>query len=358
MTIPQDIIRSDVLAMTSYPVPNATGLIKLDAMENPYTLPKPLAEQLGARLAQLALNRYPLPRPSALIDRLKCAMQVPDNCDVLLGNGSDELISLIATACAKPGTGAKILAPVPGFVMYSMSAKLAHLEFIGVPLNIDFTLDVSAMLEAVAAHQPAIIYLAYPNNPTGTLFDDTDLERIVRAANRSLVVIDEAYQLFAQRSWISRVSEFDNVVVMRTVSKLGLAGIRLGYLIGLPAWISEFNKVRPPYNTNVLTQATVDFMLDHLEVFDAQAAKLRAERARLTDAISKLPGAHVFPSSGNFLLVRVLNAATVFDELLGAWILIKNVSRMHPLLAECIRITVSTPYENAQLLAALKNVLV
>ncbi|MCG1041920.1 histidinol-phosphate transaminase [Mycetohabitans sp. B8] len=356
MTIPQDIIRADVLAMTSYPVPDAAGLIKLDAMENPYALPRPLADRLGERLAQVALNRYPMPRPGALLDKLKRAAQVPAGCDMLLGNGSDELISLIATACAKPG--AKILAPVPGFVMYSVSAKLAHLEFVGVPLNADLTLDVGAMLEAVAAHQPAVIYLAYPNNPTGTLFDDADLERVVRAADRSLVVIDEAYQPFALRSWMSRVDEFDNVVVMRTVSKLGLAGIRLGYLVGLPAWINELDKVRPPYNTNVLTQATVDFMLDHLEVLDAQAAELRAERARLAEAIGVLPGVHVFPSAGNFLLVRVPDAAAVFDALLGARILIKNVSKMHPLLAECVRITVSTPDENAQLLAALKNVLV
>jgi histidinol-phosphate aminotransferase len=356
MTIPQDIIRPDVLAMTSYPVPDAAGLIKLDAMENPYALPRPLAHRLGERLAQVALNRYPMPRPGALLDKLKCAMQVPADCDVLLGNGSDELISLIATACAKPG--AKILAPVPGFVMYAMSAKLAQLQFVGVPLNADLTLDVGAMLEAVAAHQPAVIYLAYPNNPTGTLFDDTDLERVVRAADRSLVVIDEAYQPFAQRSWMSRAGEFDNVVVMRTVSKLGLAGIRLGYLVGLPGWINELDKVRPPYNTNALTQATVDFMLDHLEVLDAQAAELRAERARLAEAIGALPGVHVFPSAGNFLLVRVPDAAAVFDALLGARILIKNVSKMHPLLAECVRITVSTPDENAQLLAALSNALV
>ncbi|KAG0163797.1 hypothetical protein DFQ28_005574 [Apophysomyces sp. BC1034] len=355
MTTPQDIIRADVLAMTSYPVPDAAGFIKLDAMENPYALREPLAARLGERLAQVALNRYPMPWPGALLDKLKRAMQVPAECDVLFGNGSDELISIIAVACSKPG--AKIVAPMPGFVMYQMSAKLSHLQFVGVLLNADLTLDASAMLAAVAEHQPAVIYLAYPNNPTGTLFDDADIERIVRAANRSLVVIDEAYQPFAQRSWMSRLGEFDNVVLMRTVSKLGLAGIRLGYLVGSPAWINELDKVRPPYNISVLTQATLDFMLDHLDVLDAQAAELRAERARLARAISALPGAHVFPSAGNFLLVRVPDAAAVFDALLSARILIKNVSKMHPLLADCVRITVSTPDENMQLLAALKNAL-
>ncbi|CAG7603318.1 histidinol-phosphate transaminase [Candidatus Vallotia tarda] len=355
MTMPWDVIRTDILAITSYPVPHAEGFIKLDAMENPYALPLPLSDQLGERIAQVALNRYPLPRPRQLLDKLKCVMHIPDDCDVLLGNGSDELINLIATACAKPG--AKILAPVPGFVMYSMSAKLAHIEFVGVPLNVDLTLDVGAMLRAIAVYQPAVIYLSYPNNPTGTLFCDSDIERIVRAANRSLIVIDEAYQLFAQRTWISRVSEFDNVVVMRTVSKIGLAGIRLGYLVGLPVWISEFDKVRPPYNINVLTQATVDFMLDHLDVLEMQAAETRAQRARLALEIKALPNFHVFPSSANFLLVRVVDATEVFNALLRAWILIKNVSKMHPLLVECLRITVGTSDENTQLIATLKNTL-
>ncbi|MDR6472318.1 histidinol-phosphate aminotransferase [Paraburkholderia graminis] len=355
MTTPQDIIRHDVLAMTSYPVPDATGYIKLDAMENPFSLPPTLAAHLGEHLAGVALNRYPAPRPEALIEKIKRTMGVPAGCDVLLGNGSDEIISMLSIACAKPG--AKVLAPVPGFVMYQMSAKLANLEFVGVPLNSDFTLDTEAMLAAIAEHQPAVVYLAYPNNPTGTLFNDADMERIIAAATKSLVVIDEAYQPFAQRSWLPRADAFDNVVVMRTVSKLGLAGIRLGYLVGKPAWLNELDKVRPPYNTNVLTQAAADFLLDHVDVLDSQAAKLRDERTKLADAVAQLPGAEVFPSAGNFLLVRVPDASILLETLLTSRVLVKNVSKMHPLLANCVRLTVGSPDENAQLLAALKLVL-
>ncbi len=355
MTTPQDIIRRDVLAMTSYPVPDASGFVKLDAMENPFSLPAPLAARLGERLASVALNRYPAPRPEALLEKIKRVMNVPTSCEVLLGNGSDEIISMVSMACAKPG--AKVLAPVPGFVMYQLSAKLANMEFVGVPLNADLTLDAEAMLAAIAEHEPAIIYLAYPNNPTGTLYDGADMERIIAAASKSLVVIDEAYQPFAQQSWLPRADAFDNVVVMRTVSKLGLAGIRLGYLVGRPAWLNEFDKVRPPYNVNVLTQATADFLLDHLDVLDAQAAQLRDERTKLAHAVSALPGAEVFPSAGNFLLVRVPDASVTFETLLTARVLIKNVSKMHPLLANCVRLTVGSPEENAQLLAALKLVL-
>jgi histidinol-phosphate aminotransferase len=347
MTTPQDIIRRDVLAMTSYPVPDATGFIKLDAMENPFPLPLELAAHLGEHLAGVALNRYPAPRPDALIEKIKRVMGVPTGCEVLLGNGSDEIISLVSIACAKPG--AKVLAPVPGFVMYQMSAKLANLEFVGVPLNADFTLDTEAMLAAIAEHEPAIIYLAYPNNPTGTLFDNADMERIIAAANKSLVVIDEAYQPFAQQSWLPRADAFDNVVVMRTVSLLGLAG--------KPAWLTQFDKVRPPYNTNVLTQAAADFLLDHVDVLDAQAAQLREERTKLAQAVAALPGTEVFPSAGNFLLVRVPDASVLFETLLTARVLIKNVSKMHPLLANCVRLTVGSPEENAQLLAGLKLVL-
>lgn len=345
------IVRPDVLAMKRYPVADATGLVKLDAMENPFTLPPDLAARLGERLASVALNRYPAPRPAAMLDKLRTRMGVPAACDILLGNGSDELISILSVALARPG--ASVLAPAPGFVMYEISARLAHLDFIGVPLRPDFSLDIDAMLAAIETHTPSLIYLAYPNNPTGNLFDAAAIERVIDAARGALVVIDEAYQPFAQQSWMPRVVEFDNVVVMRTVSKLGLAGIRLGYLAGPPDWIEELDKVRPPYNVNVLTQATIDFMLDHLDVLDAQAALLRDERERLIVELTRLLSVQVFPSAANFVLVRVPDAALVFETMLSQRVLVKNVSKMHPQLTNCLRLTVGTPDENAQMLAAM-----
>ena len=348
------IIRDDVRAMGAYHVPDSHGLVKLDAMENPYRLPAELREQLAARLGEVALNRYPVPSSEALRAKLKTVMQVPAGMDVLLGNGSDEIISMLALAAAKPG--AKVMAPVPGFVMYAMSAQFAGLQFVGVPLRADFTLDRAAMLAAMAEHQPAIIYLAYPNNPTGNLFDADDMEAIVRAAQgeacNSLVVVDEAYQPFAQHSWMPRLVEFGNLLVMRTVSKLGLAGIRLGYLAGAPEWLAQLDKVRPPYNVNVLTEAAALFALEHVAVLDEQAAQLRAERARVADGMAAQPGVTVFPSAANFVLARVPDAAQTFDRLLARKVLIKNVSKMHPLLANCLRVTVSTPEENAQFLEA------
>jgi len=240
--------------------------------------------------------------------------------------------------------------------MYAVSAGFAGLEFVGVPLRPDFSLDRDAMLAAIAEHQPAVTYLAYPNNPTGTLFDAAAMEDIIRAVgNSGIVVVDEAYQPFASDSFMGRLPEFDNLVVMRTVSKLGLAGIRLGYMAANAALLQEFDKVRPPYNINVLTQAAAEFLLDHRAELDGQATALRSAREQLRQAVSGVAGVEVFPSEANFLLLRMPNADKVFAGLLQRKVLVKNVGKMHPLLQNCLRVTVSTPQENALFLAALKE---
>lgn len=364
MSLIENIVRPEIRALSAYHVPDSAGLVKLDAMENPYTLPEALRTQLGQRLADVALNRYPVPSYAALKAAICARLGVPKGHDVVLGNGSDELIAMLSTLCAKPG--AKVLAPMPGFVMYAMSARFAGMEFVGVPLKADLTLDVDAMLAAITEYKPAITYLAYPNNPTGTLFEAAQMEAIIRAVgDTGIVVIDEAYQPFAQVSFMDRLPEFANVLVMRTVSKLGLAGIRLGYMSGNAALLNECDKVRPPYNINVLTQACAEFVLEHLDVLDKQAAALREERSKLAAALSALPGVQVYPSAANFLLLRLLpggNAGSktsdaIFANLLERKVLVKNVGKMHALLENCLRVNVSTPEENAQFLAALRAVL-
>ncbi|MES2069145.1 MAG: histidinol-phosphate transaminase [Pseudomonadota bacterium] len=352
MSLIENIIRPEIRSLSAYHVPDSSGYVKLDAMENPYTLSDELRQQLAQRLSEVAMNRYPVPSYTALKQAISDKLGVPAGFGVVLGNGSDELISMISVACAKPG--AKVLAPVPGFVMYAMSARFAGLEFVGVPLAADLGLDKAAMLAAIALHRPAVVYLAYPNNPTGNLFDEEAMLEIIAAVGDSgIVVVDEAYQPFAQASFMPRLPEFANLVVMRTVSKLGLAGIRLGYMSGSAALMAEFEKVRPPYNINVLTQAAAEFVLQHAQVLDAQAAQLREQRSKLSAALAALPGVTVFPSAANFLLIRVPDAEQAFVKLLEHKILVKNVGKMHSLLENCLRITVSTPEENASLLDAL-----
>lgn len=352
MSLPETIIRPDVLALSAYHVPDASGFVKLDAMENPYTLPPQLAQELGQRLAHVALNRYPTPSYVGLKEKIRAGMGVPAGYDVLLGNGSDELISMMSVACAKPG--AKVLAPLPGFVMYGMSARFAGMEFIGVPLKADFSLDLPAMLAAIEQHKPAITWLAYPNNPTGNLFAESDMLQILQAVGESgVVVVDEAYQPFAQASFMERLPQHANLVVMRTVSKLGLAGIRLGYMSASAELLREFDKVRPPYNINVLTEATAEFVLDHAAELEHQAESLRSQRGVLAAELARLAGVTVYPSAANFLLLRVADADQVFARLLEKRVLVKNVGKMHPLLTNCLRVTVSTPQENQLFLDAL-----
>lgn len=355
-------IRQDVQSMHAYAIQDSVGMVKLDAMENPYALPHALQVELGQRLGALALNRYPDGRVNDLRAALASYAGMPKDFDIMLGNGSDELISLLAMACDVPpseashGKPSSILAPVPGFVMYAMSAQLQGLAFHGVPLTADFELDEAAMLAAIETHEPSIVYLAYPNNPTANLWDDAVIERIIEAqgAQGGLVVMDEAYQPFASKSYIDRITRHHHVLLMRTLSKFGLAGVRLGYMMGPKALIAEIDKVRPPYNISVLNCECALFAIEHADVFAVQAAELRIQRGLLLNALCQWPGVHAFKSEANMILVRVPDAARTFAGLRERKVLVKNVSKMHPLLGNCLRLTVGTADENSQMLAALK----
>jgi histidinol-phosphate aminotransferase len=350
------VIRDDVRAISAYAVPDARGLVKLDAMENPFPLPAEVARELGEHLAQVALNRYPPAEPAAFKDRLARAIGLPAGMTLLLGNGSDELIHLTIQACARPG--ATVMSPWPSFEMYDLSSRFNGCRFVGVPLAADFSLPRERLLAAVAEHRPAVTFVSWPNNPTGNLFDRGTVEALLDAAP-GLVVLDEAYLPFAQDTWLPQLAERGNLLVLRTFSKLGLAGIRLGYLCGDPAWLGEVNKLRPPYNVNVLTLATAGFMLDRRALLDGQAALLRAERARLLERLRAVPGVTAFDSAANFVLFRLgggtAAADRVFAALKSRGILIKNRAHAHPLLAGCLRVTVGLPAENDAFVAALTS---
>jgi histidinol-phosphate aminotransferase len=346
---PQELIRPEILALKAYHVFDAEGMVKLDAMENPYPLPEPLRKELGRTLAQVDLNRYPEPTGRKLRELLAKKMGVPAGMELLLGNGSDDLIQMITMALAKPG--AVMMYPGPTFVMYAMNATFFGLRAVSAGLREDFSLDLQAFLGAMHEHKPALVYIAYPNNPTGVLYPEADILAILRAAP-GLVVLDEAYHVFAQKTFMPRLAEFPNLLVLRTVSKLGLAGIRLGYLAGRPEWIRELNKVRQAYNVNVLTQAAAIFLLERLDVLEGQAARIRNDRATLAGDLSRLNGVTVYPSAANFFLVRVPDAERTFEALRRQGVLVRN---LHPGLRNCLRVTVGTPDENRILLSALRE---
>ena len=348
------VVRQDVRSMHAYAIQQSEGLVKLDAMENPFRLPPALQDELGRRLGKVAINRYPARCVADVIAALSCYVELPQGCRIMLGNGSDELIALLALACDVPG--ASILAPLPGFVMYEMSARLQGLRFVGVPLTPTFGIDRDATIAAIEEHRPALTYLAYPNNPTANLFDERAVEDVVAAvgAQDGLVVFDEAYQPFSSRSWMPRVGSLAHVLVLRTLSKFGLAGVRMGYLAGPAALIDEIDKVRPPYNIGALNAEATLFALEHADEFARQAKVLRDERERLQRELAALPGVTPFPSEANMILVRVPDAAAAFAGMKARGVLVKNVEPLHPLLAGCLRVTVGTPEENAKMIAALR----
>jgi len=360
----KDLIRKEIQGINAYHVPDPGDMIKLDAMENPYHMPEALKDEWLVLIKQAEINRYPDPSAAKLSAVLNSYMGVShkttsDNSNKItsiLGNGSDELIQIMAMAVAQ--SGRRILAPEPGFVMYNMIATFTGLDYIGVPLQEDFSLDMPAMLDAIKTCQPVLIFLAYPNNPTGNLFSEDEIVEILNAAE-GLVVVDEAYHPFACTSFMPRLGEFENLLVMRTVSKMGLAGLRLGLLAGPEKWISEFDKIRLPYNINILTQITAEFAIKHADIFEEQAKEIRDQRDWLFNELTSFSQFKVFPSRANFILLRVLDgdASAIFESLKQHGILIKNSHAAGGVLTQCLRITVGKPEENKALISALNKLL-
>src|SRR5439155_12017683 len=223
----------------------ARGMVKLDAMENPYPLPPALRRELAEALSRVDLNRYPEPTGRRVRELLARRMNLPAGMELLLGNGSDDLLQIITLAVARPGT--TMMYPAPSFVMYGMNAALCGMKAVAAPLREDFSFDADAFLARMKSERPALVFIAYPNNPTGVLYPEEDVLRVIRAAE-GLVVLDEAYHVFAGRTFIQPPGEHPNLVLLPTLSKLGLPAIRLGYLARRPPWIEQFNKLRQPYN--------------------------------------------------------------------------------------------------------------
>jgi histidinol-phosphate aminotransferase len=351
---PESVLRPEVLSWKAYHVPDSAGMLKLDAMENPFSMDPSVRKVLAEVLGNAPINRYPDAGAGALRSLMKRTLEIPESADILLGNGSDELIQILCQAVARPG--AVVLGVEPSFVMYRVSAAIAGTRYVGVPLRPDFAIDEGALFEAIETHRPALIFLAYPNNPTGNLFDDDLIRRVIERA-AGLVVVDEAYHAFAGRTWMPEVCAWPNLLVMRTLSKLGLAGLRLGYLVGKSEWISELDKVRLPYNINVLTQLAARVSLENLGVLLDQASRIVQQRSVLLGELARIRDVRVFPSEANFVTFRIPDAAGVFEKLRQNRILIKCLHGAHPLLADCLRVTVGSAEDNAVFLDTLRRIM-
>jgi len=358
----ENLVRPEIRALSAYPVGDASGMVKLDAMENPYQWSEELKQAWAEKLQHANINRYPHPQAPKVKAGLRKAMNVPEQFDCLLGNGSDEIIQLLAMLVAplNPEKKATIMAPDPGFVMYKMIATFCGLDYIGVPLTPEFELDMPAMLKCITEQQPELIFLAQPNNPTANLYCESQLRELIQASE-GLVIMDEAYLPFSSRNHLHFLEEFDNVLVMRTLSKVGLAGLRLGMIFGRSEWLNELDKIRMPYNINVLTQISAEFALEHYDILLSQCELIKQQRTRMHNALTEL-GFKCYKSEANFILARADmpfegQAKEIFEQLKQHNVLIKCLAGGHPLLENCLRFTIGTENENGLLLEALKDIL-
>lgn len=347
------LIKEEVLAQKAYSVENTACPVKLDANENPLAIPESLRGPFAARLASVLLNRYPEAGSPALAARFAKTFGVGID-QVMIGNGSDELIQILCSAVARPGAEAMI--PTPTFAMYRISAQNAGLKVTAVPLDGAFDLDLASMREAVAAHPPALTFLAWPNNPTGNCFSRERIEAMLREWP-GIVVVDEAYFHFSGQTFMPLLGRHENLVILRTLSKVGFAAMRIGLLIGPPALIHELDKVRLPYNLNAMSQEAAGFYLDHEETFLKQAEQIRRWRDELFAAIKSIPGVDPRPTDANFIFFHCdFDTDRVYSALMERGILIKNFNAPGT-MKNFMRVTVGTCEENYRFIEVLKDVI-
>jgi histidinol-phosphate aminotransferase len=344
----------EVLRQTvAYHVPVPPRVIaKLDANELPYALPAELRAELGRVLAEVAIERYPDPTARRLRAVLAGQLGVAGD-QLVFGNGSDELIALLCAAFAAPrgARPAAVLYPVPTFVYYKFAAIMRGVEAIEVPLTEAFELDEAAMIRAIEEHHPGVVFLALPNNPTGTLWRIGFAAELAARFPDVAIVSDEAYLAYSGATSLPVLADHPNLVVMRTLSKLGMAGLRVGFTISSPAIAGVLEKLRPPYNISALDQRAAEFLLEHATAWcAARAAEVVVERSRLAAALAAR-GLEVFASAANLVLVRTTGATALWQRLADAGVTVRLFDAGR--LAGCLRITVGTPAENDALLAAL-----
>ena len=350
MTFIEQWLRSDIKNIDAYHVPVSKDMIKLDAMESPFGVPEDLKVEFLKCIDQSEVNRYPEADPSPLKATLRSLMDIPDEFGILLGNGSDELIQLLALACSKDDL---IMSFEPSFVMYELVSKYVNLEYFGVQLDSNFDINLSDALLIIEREKPKIIFIAYPNNPTGNCFDYDAIIEIIKSTN-SMVILDEAYYAYSDKSFLSEISNFPNLLVLRTISKIGFAGLRLGLLIGDQETIAQLNKLRLPYNINALTQTSANFLLQDKQRIINNAQIIIEERRRLAHELSLFSKFKVYPSQTNFILVHSKDAHSLHTALKENGILIKGFPKGSK-LSDFIRISVSEPFENNILIDAIRN---
>lgn len=343
-------LRTDIQNIQAYKVADAKNMIKMDAMESPFLVHKEMINDYIDGILSVDINRYPDSSATKLQQNLKELMGIPANLDLLLGNGSDELIQLLALACNK---GQTIVSFEPSFVMYKMIAKFTCLKYQSIDLDEQFEIDINKTLDTIKKIKPKIIFIAYPNNPTGNSFNREYIKEIASYKD-ALIVIDEAYYAYSNNSFLKEIENFENMVLIRTISKIGFAGLRLGLLIGNTETIKHLNKIRLPYNINSITQASANILLKRKDIIEKNAQTIIKQRKFLFAKLNAIKNLKAYPSDANFLLIKTPDAQMLFEFLKENGLLIKNFNNIEK-LKNYLRITVSNKENNDKLLQYIEK---
>ena len=347
------LIKKEVREQEGYRADIMSYRAKMDANESPFSLSPLLRKKLFEEIKKVSLNRYPEPGAPLIRKRFAEHYGVADNM-IMIGNGSDELIQILCAALVN--SSSVVMVPVPTFVMYKIIASTSGHRVAEVPLGAAFDLDLPAMLNRIAKDAPVLTFLSYPNSPTSNCFSEKSVAAIVEAS-KGIVVVDEAYGSFAGKTLLPLLNKYDNLVILKTLSKVGLAAIRIGFLIGSPTLIRELDKVRLPYNINTLSQVAAGFYLDHIDTFLGQTRDILAGREELLRALGKIKGVHTYPSDANFIFFSCdFDTDNIYSALAQEGILIKNLNSPG-VLKNCMRVTVGNREENQEFLKVLKKIL-
>lgn len=343
-------LRQDIKNIQAYKVANSANMTKMDAMESPFAIHKEVITEYVDAIKEAEINRYPEALANNLKKTLRELMNIPDKLDLLLGNGSDEIIQILTLACNKDEN---IISFEPSFVMYKMLAKVAGLRYQPIELDKEFEINITKTLEIIKKTKPKIIFIAYPNNPTGNDFNKNYIRQIASSTN-ALIVIDEAYYAYCENSFLEELENFENMILIRTISKIGFAGLRLGLLIGAKETIKQFNKLRLPYNISTINQAGANILLKRKDIIEKNAQIIIKQREYMKEQLSLIKEIKVYRSSANFLLIETTKAQELFEFLKENLILIKNFSNTKNML-NYLRITISIEEDNNKLLKYIKQ---
>lgn len=344
-------VSSNIKAISSYTVPQIECSVKLDGNESPYEPDNGFKDKIENELSKVKLNRYPDPNLNLIRSKLAEIYSFPEK-GIILGNGSDEIIQMLITVFT--GKSGIVLMPKPTFSMYKLSSLAQKKEVIESKLDKNFDINFDDFKNIIFKYDPDLIFLATPNNPTGNSFSKDKIVAILESTD-AIVVVDEAYFDYSKISYLDYTKEFDNLMILRTMSKIGFASIRLGMLFGNPDLVAELNKARMPYNINSLTQTILKVVLESRNLIDEKIDVVIEERKKLEIELKKIPALKVYPSDANFFLVKVDDADFLFNELVKRDILIRNLNS-NGVLKNCVRITVGSSLENKKLLSALGSI--